>query len=111
MCHPRPRGEYRVPRGENERFIIKRMNAVTTSDAATNQLSRRTDSAGHRHECRRADDRLQLFGLHLVESEESSHADRRRREEIEARERDILRRHKKRLAGQASTLIAAQAHL
>jgi len=38
-------------------------------------------------------------------------ADRRRREEIEARERDILRRHKKRLAGQASTLIAAQAHL
>ncbi|TMB12448.1 MAG: ribbon-helix-helix protein, CopG family [Deltaproteobacteria bacterium] len=36
-------------------------------------------------------------------------AERHHREEIEARERGILRKHKKRLAGQASALIAAQA--
>jgi len=36
-------------------------------------------------------------------------AERRHREEIEARERDILRKHKKRLARQASALFASQA--
>jgi len=36
-------------------------------------------------------------------------AERRHREEIEVRERGIMRKHKKRLARQASALIAAQA--
>ena len=45
----------------------------------------------------------------LVRAAVRQFAERRHREEIEARERDILRKHKKRLARQASALIAAQA--
>ncbi len=45
----------------------------------------------------------------LVRAAIRQFAERRHREEIEARDRDILRKHKKRLARQASALIAAQA--
>jgi Arc/MetJ-type ribon-helix-helix transcriptional regulator len=45
----------------------------------------------------------------LVRAAIRQFAQRRHREEIEARDRDILRKHKKRLARQASALIAAQA--
>jgi predicted transcriptional regulator len=45
----------------------------------------------------------------LVRAAIRQFAERRHSEEIEARDRDILRKHKKRLARQASALIAAQA--
>jgi len=45
----------------------------------------------------------------LVRAAVRQFAERRHREEIEARERDILRKHKKRLARQASALFDSQA--